>query len=132
LNQFQTTNPSTVVQAGIYDRLASTQDDSDDGDEYPISMHAPALHWSQILGRPRVKVTDKEVLRYKRDPNSLVQQIFVSSGEDEEEDAFKVFAILSVSEDTIFYLVYPDVGNEALAHSSEEFFELLSTSEQVI
>ena len=132
LNQFQTTNPSAVVQAGITGRLASTQDDSDDSDEYPMSMHAPALLRSRILGRPRVKVTDTEVLRYKQNLDSLVQQIFVPSGEDEEEEPFKVFAILSTSEDKIFYLVYLDVGNEALAHPSEQFFELLSTSERVI
>ncbi len=128
LNQSHTTNPSTVVRAGIHGLLASSQDDSDD---YPISMHAPALLWSQILGRPRFKVTDEDVRRYKRDPDLLVQQVFVSLGEDDEEKAFKVFAILTVIEDKIFYLVFPELGNEALAHPSEQFFEMLSTSEEV-
>jgi hypothetical protein len=63
---------------------------------------------------------------------SLPDYTFVSTN-SEGVEAFRVASILSSGrKEKLYYLVFSDEGPEAVAHSTDDFFALLASSERVL
>ncbi|KAJ7093923.1 hypothetical protein B0H15DRAFT_145943 [Mycena belliarum] len=100
---------------------------------YPIALPARSFTFDEIGTRARVRVDGAAIAEYRRTPDRLPEYIFVSETPEGLEEAFRVSCILtSGSKEKLFYLVFAGEGAEAVCHSSEEFFELLSSSSRVV
>ncbi|KAJ7929803.1 hypothetical protein B0H13DRAFT_1859285 [Mycena leptocephala] len=86
----------------------------------------------EIASAERCPVAPAEVSAYRRNPDRLPDYTFVSTN-SEGVEAFRVASILSSSrKEELYYLVFSDEGPEAVAHSTDDFFTLLASSERVL
>ncbi|KAJ6516412.1 hypothetical protein C8R45DRAFT_960047 [Mycena sanguinolenta] len=100
--------------------------------QYPMGLPARSLAWEEIGDYMRVKVTAAAIAGYRRNPDRLPGHIFVLDS-SEEVEAFRVSAILTTeNKEILFYLVFAGEGPEAVCHTSDVFFALLSTSARVV
>ncbi|KAJ7780665.1 hypothetical protein DFH07DRAFT_793094 [Mycena maculata] len=109
-------------------RLQAPTPIANDPLQYPMTLPARSLTFEEIGNATRVKVTGTAVAGYQRNPDCLPGHVFVSES-SEGVEAFRVSSILTTeNKKTLFYLVFADEGPEAVCHTSEDFFVLLSTS----
>ncbi|KAJ6576847.1 hypothetical protein B0H10DRAFT_2101774 [Mycena sp. CBHHK59/15] len=100
--------------------------------QYPMGLLARSLTFEEIGNATRVKVTGAAIAGYRRNSDRLPDHIFVSES-SEGVEAFRVSSILTTeNKEKLFYLVFSGDGPEAVCHSSEDFFALLSTSTRLL
>ncbi|KAJ7350766.1 hypothetical protein DFH08DRAFT_862322 [Mycena albidolilacea] len=100
--------------------------------QYPIALPARSLTFDEVGNAARVEVTTAAIANYRRNPDRLPNEVFVSES-SEGIEAFRVSSILTTeNQEILFYLVFAGEGPEAVCHSSEDFFALLSTSARLL
>lgn len=99
--------------------------------EFPAAMPIRIkFYWQQVSRQSAVHVTSHQILQWKQNPELLQQgQVFIAKV-DGLEEAFKVIALLTVGKDRIFYIQFVE-DDEAIAFSSDDFFEMLREAKQV-
>ncbi|KAH8826754.1 hypothetical protein DL96DRAFT_1680722 [Flagelloscypha sp. PMI_526] len=101
--------------------------------DYPPTMPARPFQSQTYTLCTRAPVTREEVEAYRRNPERLPSHVFATPASDgEDEEFFRVAAAMITGKDKVFYLVFADESSEAVAYSSEDFFSLLASSEQLI
>ncbi|KAJ6529118.1 hypothetical protein DFH09DRAFT_1185228 [Mycena vulgaris] len=107
-------------------RPISTPAANDHPLQYPIGLLGRmSFTFDEIGNAARVQVTGAAIAEYRRNPDRLPEEKFVSES-PEGLEAFKVSSILSTeNQDNFFYLV-------CFYHSSDNFFALLSTSARLL
>ncbi|KAH9970524.1 hypothetical protein BGW80DRAFT_1329785 [Lactifluus volemus] len=101
--------------------------------DYPLTLSARAFGSKEVMNLPRVSLEETDLIQYRRRPELLQRETFVSFNEDEAEyEAFRIPAFLTANQQKIFYVVYADEGPEAVAFSSINLFDLLRTSQRVM
>ena len=101
--------------------------------DYPTTLAARAFKSKEVMALPRVSLQRTELTQYKHRPELLQRETFVSFDEDEAGyEAFRIPAFITAGQERIFYVVYADVGPEAVACTSIDLFDLLRTSERVL
>ncbi|KAJ7821531.1 hypothetical protein B0H14DRAFT_2830952 [Mycena olivaceomarginata] len=100
--------------------------------QYPTALPARSLTFDEIGNAARVEVTTAAYAGYRRNYDHLLNEIFVSES-SEGIEAFRVSSILiTENQERLFYLVFAGEGPEAVCHSLEDFFALLSTSARLL
>jgi hypothetical protein len=95
-------------------------------------LPARGFTFEEIASTERSPVAPAEVSGYRRNPDHLPDSTFVSTNLEGVE-AFRVASILSSGrKEKLYYLVFSDEGPEAVAHSTDDFFALLASSERVL
>ena len=101
--------------------------------EYPNVTTGPAFKSEEIMKLPRVSLQETELALYRRSPELLLKETFVSFNEEEEEfEVIRIPAFLTTAQEKTFYVVYADQGPEAFAFLDDHLYDLLRTSERVL
>jgi hypothetical protein len=98
---------------------------------YPLVLPANPFTSDSVQHRARTRVTPELVKSYRRNPEPLSSQTFVSSDDEFFQVASWVTAGRGKAKETLFYVVFANKGPEAVCHSSDTFFKLLENSEQL-
>ncbi|KAJ6494912.1 hypothetical protein DFH09DRAFT_1206226 [Mycena vulgaris] len=113
-------------------RSVSTPAANDHPLQYPIGLPGRSFTFDEIGNAARVQVTGAAIAEYRRNPDRLPEEAFVSES-PEGLEAFRVSSILSTeNQDKLFYLVFANEGPETVYHSSDDFFALISTSARLL
>ncbi|KAJ3520891.1 hypothetical protein NMY22_g12544 [Coprinellus aureogranulatus] len=106
-------------ESAAYFSPRSTTSPNVDRNPIPVSIPAQSLQLSDTSGNARL-LSDKERKGYAEYPETAIGKVFrIEGGREQSEDIFKVRGVLSVEEGKEVYLVYPNVGDDALGSSLE-------------
>jgi hypothetical protein len=101
-------------------------------DDPPLVLAARAFAVKDVIAASRVAVSSDELAAYKCNPDQLPAIYFLSSATPGEEEAFRLSSILLWKKEKFYYVVFADEGPEAVCHTADAFFELLSTSYRLV
>jgi hypothetical protein len=97
---------------------------------YPLVLPADPFTSDSVQHRARTRVTPELVKSYRRNPEPLSSQTFVSSDDEFFQVASWVTEGRGKAKETLYYVVFANKGPEAVCHS-DTFFKILENSEQL-